>query len=812
MNFELWLRVPLPRALDDDGKTVPNVVIIGNTGIGKSYYANGIMGGLNPDTGFFGTSGSDISCTRGVKGVSGQFYGGRLTHYDVEPMLVNFYDTPGFADSDPCQIEKNKERIVAALKNPIHAFIFLTDHLNSRIDANQQELFNMLNEWTMGHIWNNLIVGYPRMTFDHNDRMNRIDKDTSYYKDLDAKKEVLKKTLWTLASKGGWKKRDQNDRLVPMKVHDFDNIKVNALNVHQNTVCLFNDDGRVDTRNSDLSRCNQLAIFDESLDYITTDDTASDNQYRDPFAMNSRFTRRKYHLEDDRWVFIEEARKLQHTIKDFSRHPVPTQTVYWREKYYEEEAAYKQRWSTDAVYGDKWGKTNQGIFQAFMDASQRIENRFRADADFCYNIENKYKPFGFEAPEGLECQMAEEHTAGCSLQNPQQYDSSCESTMIGTILMNGLPNVLILGETGIGKSYFANGIMGSLDPNTGFFGTSDSLNPCTNAVSGVSGWFYGRKLKSYNLEPMFMNVFDTPGFDTTDPCQIEKNKERISDFLDKPIHAVIFLVDNSYPRMDANQQKLLKLLNDWSMGHIWNNFVVVNPRMTFDHFDRINRIDSNTSFLKELNAKKEDFKKTLWKLASEQGWKKLNDNGQLSFMEMHDFDNIKVNGLNVHQNNVCAFTDAGRIDTINSDLDQCKQLAVFDESLDYIMTDDTTSNNQDRNPFEMNPFEINPFSTVDDGQEYDIHEDKWVFIEEAKKLQHIIKDFAKHPFISEKHYWGGKYAEELAAYSKRKEEPDIQINSDAFKSPEIDLSQCEEERNRRESEIQREKERALRRC
>ena len=128
------------------------------------------------------------------------------------------------------------------------------------------------------------------------------------------------------------------------------------------------------------------------------------------------------------------------------------------------------------------------------------------------------------------------------------------------------------------------------------------------------------------------------------------------------------------------------------------------------------------------------------------------------------------------------------------------------------MTDDTTSNNQDRNPFEMNPFEINPFSTVDDGQEYDIHEDKWVFIEEAKKLQHIIKDFAKKPFISEKHYWGGKYAEELAAYSKRKEEPDIQINSDAFKSPEIDLSQCEEERNRRESEIQREKERALRRC
>ena len=149
------------------------------------------MGNLDPTTGFFGTSGGHASCTRGASGVSGYFYGQLLTSYNVEPMMMNFYDTPGFADSDPCQIEKNKERIAATLDKPIHAFIFLTDHSNARINANQQMLFKMLNEWTMGHIWNNLIVSYPRMTFYHDDKMNRVDAETSFLRQLDIKKDHI---------------------------------------------------------------------------------------------------------------------------------------------------------------------------------------------------------------------------------------------------------------------------------------------------------------------------------------------------------------------------------------------------------------------------------------------------------------------------------------------------------------------------------------------------------------------------------------------------------------------------------------------
>ena len=89
-------------------------------------------------------------------------------------------------------IQTDKKPYVAAtLDKPIHAFIFLTDHSNARINANQQMLFKMLNEWTMGHIWNNLIVGYPRMTFSHDDKMNRVDAETSFLRQLDIKKDHI---------------------------------------------------------------------------------------------------------------------------------------------------------------------------------------------------------------------------------------------------------------------------------------------------------------------------------------------------------------------------------------------------------------------------------------------------------------------------------------------------------------------------------------------------------------------------------------------------------------------------------------------
>jgi hypothetical protein len=304
---------------------------------------------------------------------------------------MNFYDTPGFADSDPCQIEKNKERIAATLDKSIDAFIFLTDHDNSRIDANQQMLFKMLNEWTMGHIWKNFIIGYPRMTFFHGDRMNRAENAKSYLKELDIKKNQIKDSLWKMARDQEWKKRDENDQLVPMEQRDFDNIRVNALNVHQNKVCQFTSEQRIDKRKSDLERCSQLAYFDDSLDYTISDESIEDAGNLDnsnpfgsnpfesnpfgsnPFASNpiesipfdvsstSQNRPRVYQLHDDKWVFIEEAKKLQQAIKDFSKHPVTTQKLYWQRKYNKEKEAYVARYKDDVIESNTEAFKSVGI-------------------------------------------------------------------------------------------------------------------------------------------------------------------------------------------------------------------------------------------------------------------------------------------------------------------------------------------------------------------------------------------------------------------------------------------------------------------
>lgn len=469
-----------------------------------------------------------------------------------------------------------------------------------------------------------------------------------------------------------------------------------------------------------------------------------------------------------------------------------------------------------------------------FDMAGRIKRRQQEDAKFCYNIEKKYKPFGIEGPAGLDCQHFEESVKGCRLKDSANYDGTCET---GKKISppkpkekneNGevIPNVVILGNTGVGKSYYGNGIMGNLDPNTGYFGTSNSHVSCTRGATGVSGFFYNQLLTSYGVEPMEMNFYDTPGFADSDPCQIEKNKERIAAALENPIHAFVFLTDHSNSRINANQQMLFKMLNEWTMGHIWNNFVIAYPRMKFNHNEKMDRIDQATSFYKELEKKKEELKSTLWKMATKEEWKKRNNNDQLVPMEKRDFDNIRVNALNVHQNTVCHFTDEGRIDKRKSDLARCSQLAYIDKtSLDYIISDDSTemfdvetnpfaTDSFSTNPFATDSFPTNPFSSSNSHgrPRYDLYDDKWVFIEEAKKLQQAIKDFSKRPVTPQKLYWKRKYEVEKAAYDKRYDDSSPKINTIAFEAAGIDTKHCDQARDKDEAEIKRYKDEALAKC
>jgi hypothetical protein len=145
------------REKDTTGNRIPNVIMLGSTGAGKSYYGNGLLGAQNPcppihstvAKNYFGCGHSSNSVTRNVKAQYGTYFDDMYSQYGVKPMDLNVYDTPGFYDTDPGQILQNKRLIAKQLDIEIDAFIYLLG-TNPRIDSTTQAIFSTLHEWTLG--------------------------------------------------------------------------------------------------------------------------------------------------------------------------------------------------------------------------------------------------------------------------------------------------------------------------------------------------------------------------------------------------------------------------------------------------------------------------------------------------------------------------------------------------------------------------------------------------------------------------------------------------------------------------------------
>ena len=144
-------------------------------------------------------------------------------------MPINVYDTPGFFDSNDCQMDNNKKQIASQIGKKIDVFAYFMDSRNARMNANIQKIFDRLNNWTMGNIWSNLVIVYPRFERSVSNQYENAMKDLSKPKNLEKNFQEMKSFLAKKAVENKWNlttvddKGDESVRLI--QESDFEKIR-----------------------------------------------------------------------------------------------------------------------------------------------------------------------------------------------------------------------------------------------------------------------------------------------------------------------------------------------------------------------------------------------------------------------------------------------------------------------------------------------------------------------------------------------------------------------------------------------------------
>ena len=234
----------------------------------------------------------------------------------------------GFHDTDSCMIVKNKQTIARELEKPINTFIYLIK--SDKFPSKTQAIFELLNDWTMGNIWDNLIIGFSHAEFTETKVEKRYKSmsrgpDLLFWKSKNEQLDFIKRTLMVKAYQKGWKRVVNIDGVTQsrlMKKEDFENIQLSALNFAQAEYCPFSD-GKIDSK---AENCWKLPKMKDDFDY---------------YSETKDQTKPQYH--SDQSVFENEIRKLYKTIVKNKKHPVTTQKEYFASQFTKDLEDYNKR-------------------------------------------------------------------------------------------------------------------------------------------------------------------------------------------------------------------------------------------------------------------------------------------------------------------------------------------------------------------------------------------------------------------------------------------------------------------------------------
>jgi len=177
-NAPTTTAIPFPPAPVPINLPEPRIVILGQTGAGKSTLANVLLGlPLDCQNCTFEVCDGHDSCTKSTKYAVGSWLG---TGHEF-----TIVDTPGFGDSDN---DDNLliDEMIHVLKDIVRAantLLILVNGEEERFDFSFQQMLREMQALFGESFWNNALVGVSHWAYDHQSQMERNDtgKDEKWF-------------------------------------------------------------------------------------------------------------------------------------------------------------------------------------------------------------------------------------------------------------------------------------------------------------------------------------------------------------------------------------------------------------------------------------------------------------------------------------------------------------------------------------------------------------------------------------------------------------------------------------------------------